>query len=37
VALHYWPGKHLLGVTAYNPSSGQAFDALLVPLAVPKP
>jgi hypothetical protein len=37
VGLHFWPSKGLLGVTARNPQSGQAFDALMVPLILPKP
>jgi hypothetical protein len=36
VALHFWPGRGLLGVTARNPQTGQAFDALLVPLTLAK-
>ena len=32
VALHFWPSRGLLGVTAHNPETGQAFDALCVPL-----
>ncbi len=35
VALHFWR-KGLLGVTARNPQTGQAFDALCVPLTLPK-
>jgi hypothetical protein len=35
VSLHFWPSKGLLGVTVKNPQSGQAFDALLVPLTLP--
>jgi hypothetical protein len=37
VVLHFWPGKALLGVTADNPATGQAFDGLMVPLSVAKP
>jgi hypothetical protein len=34
VSLHFWPSRQLLGVTVQNPKTGQAFDALLVPLSV---
>jgi hypothetical protein len=36
VLLHFWPSKGLLGVTARNRQSSQAFDALCVPLTPAK-